>query len=248
MIKVNKQSAPQILLEHQEKWTKDLRDAIAHYGGYDKIPSKTKDSLLSHYRHNSIQKRLAESSYYKCSFCECKPGESGNIEIEHFEPKSLYPERAFDWDNLLPSCRKCNQAKMVHDTRTTPIIDPSKEDPEALLTYSFLNICPVDGSLDEVKALNTIEVCNLNSSRLYQARADLMKSISEYIDELKEKLSLILEADNPQKRALRITKLSNSLEKIDSLFEPSSVYSGYCKWFISQNIEYQKAKDIVSNK
>ncbi|WP_312072131.1 hypothetical protein [Anaerotignum propionicum] len=83
MIKVNKQSAPQILLEHQEKWTKDLIDAVAHYGGYDKIRSKTKDSLLSHYRRKSIQKRLAKSSYYKCSFCECKPGESGNIEISN---------------------------------------------------------------------------------------------------------------------------------------------------------------------
>lgn len=248
MIKINKKPAPIILSEHQATWTKELTDAVVDYGGYDKIPSNIKDSLLAHYRHKGIQITLAQSSFYKCAFCECKPGESGNIEVEHFEPKSLYPEGTYDWDNLLPSCRKCNEAKRDYDTRTIPIINPAKEDPEALLTYCLLDICPVEGTVDETKARNTIEVCNLNSPRLHRARADLMISISQYIGELKEKLVWISEADTPQKRAIRITKLSNSLEKIDLLFEPSGLYSGYCKWLVTQYKEYREAKEIVMNR
>ena len=203
MIKVQKRPVPQVLIDNKEMWTQRLLDAIKSYGGYSEIPDTERDKLLSHYRHKDIKNALTESSYCKCAFCECKPGESGNIEIEHFEPKSIYPDLAFEWDNLLPSCRKCNEAKLDFDTRVTPIINPAKEDPERLLTYKFLRIAPRDGSGEEEKAQNTIEVCNLNSKRLYDARAELMESLTAYFDELKIKLEWISEADTAQKRKLQ---------------------------------------------
>jgi len=245
MIKIKKQGPPQILIDNQTVWTKALNDAISSYGSYDKVPTEVKNSLLSHYRHKDIQKELFVSSFYKCAFCECKPGESGNIEVEHFAPKSIYPDLAFDWDNLLPSCRKCNEAKSDFDTISYPIINPAKDDPETLLTYNFLRICPINGTSNEKLAENTIEICNLNCSRLYEARASLLKSLTEYSDELKEKITCINEADTTQKRKIRITKLRNSLEKIDQILVNSSVYSGYCRWYVSQSKEYTEAKKLV---
>ncbi len=248
MIRISKINAPQILIDNQALWTQTLLDAIKSYGGYEKIPDNVKDSLLTHYRHKEIQKTLAENSHYKCAFCECKPGESGNIEVEHFEPKSLYPEMTFVWDNLLPSCRKCNESKSDSDTRTTPIINPVKENPEAMLTYSFLQIMPTKNSGDEEKAKNTINICNLNCPRLYDARASLMKSLTEYVDELEDKIKWVSEADTPQKSKVRITKLRNSLEVIDNLLSDKSTYSGYCRWLVSQNPIYQQAKSIANSK
>lgn len=246
MIKIQKPPAPQILVDNKVTWTKNLLEAITTYGEYSKIPEPEKSRLLSHYKHQEIQDVLFESSHYKCAFCECKPGESGHIEVEHFEPKSLYPELAFEWDNLLPSCRRCNEVKSDTDTRTNPIINPAIEDPEQLLTYSFLRIKPLAGSGQECKAQRTIDVCNLNCARLYSARSELMKSITDYIDELKDKITWILEADTDQKRKIRITKLSNSIEVIDSLTTAKSAFSGYAKWFIQQCPEYEKAKQIVA--
>lgn len=248
MIKIQKPVAPQVLIDNKVAWTQNLLDAIRIYGGYSKIPEPEKKSLLSHYRHNDIQTALSASSHHKCAFCECIPGESSHIEVEHFEPKSLYPDLAFEWDNLLPSCRICNEAKADADTRTNPIINPAIEAPEQLLTYSFLQIKPLEGSGQEQKAQQTIDVCNLNCERLYNARATLMKAITEYIDELKDKINWISEADTDQKRRVRITKLKNSLAIIDSLTTAESAFSGYAKWFIQQYSEYQEAKRIAASR
>lgn len=245
MIKINKPAPPQIIIDNQEQWTKDLNEAITLYGAYDKIPPEEKKSLLVHYRHDDIKQALFASSFNKCAFCECKPGESGNIEVEHFAPKSIYPDLTFDWDNLLPSCRKCNEAKSDFDTITEPIVDPSKTDPEKLFTYNYLRICPINNCPQEQAVKNTIDVYNLNSSRLYDVRAKLIKSLTEYTDELKEKLDSIAKADTPRKQKIRITKLRNSLEKIDQLLEDSSVYAGYCRWFMSQCCEYMQAKRLI---
>ena len=248
MIKIQKPSAPQVIIDNQATWTKALLNAVASYGGYDKIPEAEKKSLLSHYKHKDIQKLLFACNHHKCAFCECKPGESSNIEVEHFEPKSIYPELAFEWENLLPSCRKCNEAKLDHDTRKSPIINPTKEDPETLLTYDFLRIIPLQGSGKEEKADNTITVCNLNCDRLYDARSDLLKSVTEDMDELKTKFEWIEEADTPQKRKYRITKLSNSIEIIDSMLKADNTYSAYCKCLVTKFPEYQKAKKIIASR
>lgn len=246
MIKIQKQAAPQVLIDNKTTWTQNLLDAISTHGEYSRIPKSEKDSLLTHYRHKDIQEALFVSSHKKCAFCECKPGESGNIEVEHFEPKSLYPDLAFEWDNLLPSCRKCNEAKSDTDTRATPIINPSIDNPEEFLTYSFLRIIPLAECGQEEKAQHTIDICNLNCERLYKARAELMKSITEYVDELKDKIEWISEADTNQKRKVRITKLKNSIEVIESLIAAESAFSGYAKWFVEKHPEYREAKRIVS--
>lgn len=246
MIKINKSSPPQILTDHKSEWTAALTEAIAKHGGYSKIPSKEKDTLLLHYRHRDIQEALAKSSHDKCAFCECKPGESGNIEVEHFAPKSHYPALTFEWDNLLPVCRRCNQAKSDFDTVKEPIIDPSKIDPETIMTYDYLRIVPVSETGYEETVNTTIEVCDLNCTRLYTARAELMKSLTEYTDELNEKISSIEEADTGLKRTRRITNLRNSLDKINLLLDSSSTYAGFCRWFVSQSPEYIKAKELIS--
>lgn len=247
MIKIRKKDAPQVLIDNQAIWTQNFQNAIDNYGGYDKVPKDIKEAMLCHYRHKDIQSVLAESSHYKCAFCECKPGESGNIEVEHFEPKSLYPQKAFEWNNLLPACRKCNEAKLDFDTGKEPIINPAIEEPEELLTYRFIEICPVVGSGDEEKAKNTIEVCNLNSPRLYEARSAVMIAITEYVDELRGKIALIDEADSSRKKSMRINKLRNSIEILDKLLQDDSAYSGYCRWFVAQQPEYKEAKRIVEN-
>jgi len=82
----------------------------------------------------------------------------------------------------------------------------------------------------------------------YEARAKLLISLTEYMDDLKEKIAMITEADTPQKRSRRITKLSNSPEIIDSLLKDESVYAGYCRWFVAQQEIYSEAKSVVANR
>jgi len=69
----------------------------------------TKDYKLQ----SSVREKLNESYHHKCGYCEtfCK------AEIEHYRPKKKVTKEpthpgyywlAYEWSNLLPSCRYCN--------------------------------------------------------------------------------------------------------------------------------------------
>lgn len=246
MIKINKCQTPKILVDNQAVWTKSLIDAVNSYGGYSHIPKSEKESLLSHYRHKDIQEALSKSSFCKCAFCESKVDVSGYMEVEHLAPKSIYPQLAFNWDNLLPACRKCNASKSAYDTVTEPIIDPSKLDPEMFLTYDCLPICPKENPSGTELAQRTIEECDLNRTSLYEARASLLKALTEYMDELKDKMDEIREADTPRKQKIRLTKLRNSIEKVEMMLNDDRLYAGYCRWFVGKSREYKEAKKMLS--
>lgn len=248
MIRINKpKTPPQILFNNKEKWTKALTDAVNQYGEYAKIPKEEKEKLLQHYRNNEIQRELFQCSHNKCSFCECIPSEGGNIEVEHFAPKSIHYKLAFDWDNFLPVCRKCNEAKSDFDTVLDPIVNPCKEDPEEYFDYSFISIIPSKDTPDLAISQTTIRVCDLNATRLLKARSDLLLNLSVYQENLNNWLQEIENADSPLKRRNRIIKLINSIEAIDLLKREEEKYSAFCKVFLNNCEIYHKAKTIIEN-
>ena len=42
-----------------------------------------------------------------CGYCEKRPRGT----VDHFRPKSLYPEQVYSWSNWIFACNDCNQAK-----------------------------------------------------------------------------------------------------------------------------------------
>ena len=245
MIKITKGQSPQVLIDYHVQWTTALNDAISTYGGYSNIPKQQRETILSHYRHRDIVNALAASSHSKCAFCECMPQQGGYIEIDHFLPKSLYPDLTFEWNNLLPICKNCNVAKSDHDTRLLPIIDPSQKDPAALLTYNFLTLCPITGTGEEQLAARTIEVCCLNSSRLYKERANILQATTEYMDTLQEAICSVKASTTDLQKKRRLRNLRTSLETIDGLLTDENLYAGYHRWCVNQFTAYQEAKKLV---
>lgn len=73
----------------------------------------------------------------RCMYCEDSEGSA----IEHFYPKSAYPERAFDWSNYLWACEHCNsnykRAQFPLDPQSNEplLLDPMhrSDDPKAHL-------------------------------------------------------------------------------------------------------------------
>jgi uncharacterized protein (TIGR02646 family) len=147
MIKLDRGGEPQYLTDNKAKWLRELDGAISKYGEFSKIPSGEREKLIRHYKDGQIKSPLLKSSHEKCAFCESVPGESGYPEIDHFKPKSLYPSNVFDWDNLLPVCKKCNLNKRAHDTVQEPIIDPYKDEPELVFEYDDFMIKAKDGAM-----------------------------------------------------------------------------------------------------
>lgn len=65
----------------------------------------------------------------RCMFC----GDSRAADVEHFWPKSTFPERLFVWQNLLWVCNPCNRQKGTKFPRTLEgeplLIDPTSRAP-----------------------------------------------------------------------------------------------------------------------
>jgi uncharacterized protein (TIGR02646 family) len=49
---------------------------------------------------------------WHCAYCDQFPLHKNDETIDHFKPKSQYPELAYIWDNLFPACSACQSAKM----------------------------------------------------------------------------------------------------------------------------------------
>lgn len=246
MIKLERPSKPQVLVDNAANWTRDLMLLVAKYKEYKSIPEKEKESAVKHYRHSDIKEALRISSFNKCAFCEGIPGKTGFAEIEHFYPKGDYTDKTFEWDNLLYSCKQCNNNKLGHDTVREPIINPYKTDPQGLFTYKDIMIYPVDGPHKEA-AKKTIEVCGLADGRLFSARADILVSMRNFENDIQESLNDYNEADTDRKRENRIRKINNALGKIDELIQPQAQLSAYCKHFLDNSAVYKEAKETVYN-
>ncbi|HWV16632.1 MAG TPA: hypothetical protein VN030_14460 [Cellvibrio sp.] len=244
MIKLSRKSKPDILAHNESQWTSELINAVSVNGSYSKISKEEKQKLLVHYRHQDIKNSLFDSSFQKCAFCETKPGESGNIEVEHFAPKSIYPNLAFQWENFLPACRRCNGSKDGHDTMRAPIVNPYDVDPDEVFHYKDIKISANDNSFKEIGEL-TIKVCGLNSVRLMKPRADILVSLHDFSESLNLAINDYMQADTDIKRAHRKRRIGEALETIELLSNPSERLSGFCKDYLRKCESFHQAKRII---
>lgn len=246
MIKLERGAEPQVMVNNKAQWQKDLQDAITLYGSYKDIPDKEKKKLTSFYRNDAVREGLVKSSQGKCAFCECIPSEGGNIEIEHFKPKSEYPEFTFEWDNFLPSCRKCNGSKGSHDTVIEPIINPYDTNPKNVFHFVDIEIKASNTDVKQV-AEKTIKVCGLNTLRLWKPRAEILLALRIFTKSIEEAIEELVDADTDRKKEIRINKLREAIDTIEMLTDSSEKYSSFCSDFLERSEVYLKAKRLVQD-
>ena len=138
---------PEILKDGSEKLEKELKAAIEHYTDPEKRKKAYKFKV---YSHAKVKEALIEMGKGKCAYCESDILATYVGDIEHFRPKGEIEELkatgnskpgyywlAADWENLLFSCRNCNQkskqvtafvdeAKSMGKMNQFPLFDESK--------------------------------------------------------------------------------------------------------------------------
>ncbi len=85
------------------------------------------DASVRVWAKSYIVDALRTMSHDKCSYCEANVfEESKYMEVDHYKCKQNYPGDVVRWDNLLPSCKRCNIEKGVWDVIVDgPMVDPS---------------------------------------------------------------------------------------------------------------------------
>ncbi|ENY73721.1 hypothetical protein G114_01664 [Aeromonas diversa CDC 2478-85] len=161
------------------------------------LTAEFKSSGKSVWNQHHIKEPLLASSFGKCAYCECPlETESNYMEVEHFEDKKNNPEKVVDWENLLPSCKKCNGSKGAHDVVADPIVNPYRDDPKehlALRLYRLRGISEI--------GVCTIQVTNLNhSDRLVFSRYKIGEKISELIETAFDRWQVYQEAGDTRSK------------------------------------------------
>lgn len=166
---------------------------------------------------------LREDFKYACVYCTVHEGEFGgfhSFHVEHFKPKSKFPELIIEYTNLLYACWKCNSLKGEDWPSDNPLksgkgyLDPCRYDYEK---YFILNN---DGILvgKNKAATYMIERLHLNSYFLIKIRNErekICESIKKYELPIRE-IDTILKHE---KSASKIKSLENIKSDILSLLE-----------------------------
>ena len=166
MIKLKKTDEPGVLTKHGQEWTQTILMKIAN----KTMPTPTEKTR---YRHTEIKASLVAETHGKCAYCESKLQHIHHGDVEHIFPKSLAPEKTFEWDNLTFSCEICNQKKSDKDPLLEHIIDPYLIDPKLHLMFLGSLVFPLGTSL----GICTEAILDLNRGPLCEARKEHLERV-----------------------------------------------------------------------
>lgn len=177
---------------------------VAYYQGVD--GNKPSDS-----RWRDFLDDLCRAFSGLCAYCE----ERDKGEIDHFRPKSKFPERVYQWSNWIFACHNCNQSKREKWPPigyADPCSDSIRERPENLFRFDtepgeILPLSDLNHSL-EYKAQKTIDDLSLNASHHLRERLEWLVLVSGAISG-DPKHQAIHETEYRTYLASRTTKLSS---------------------------------------
>ena len=248
MIKVSKVDEPDVLKANKAQWTKDLMALIVKYGSYRDIPQQEKSFAVKNYSHPDISLALkGVHAKAKCVYCEAYVDVTGYATIEHFHPKSLYPNETFEWDNLFVGCSVCNTPKNSFDTGKEPFIHPIIDDPEDYLTFDNLQYVPKHAAgIAYQKAQNVIENCKLQRLALVREHAELLITFLKTRDSLVNKIKNYNEHTRAQKKLEDAAEIFSSLDELNKEAADDAQYAGFIRYLLRKYDAIKQAVAIIN--
>jgi uncharacterized protein (TIGR02646 family) len=208
MISVARIPPPKALHKNADRWLLKLQEITGNANSTKQQIENAKNK----YRHDQVKNALVKMFNENCAYCESKITVVTYGAIEHFRPKSTYPDLTFTWENLMLSCDLCNNAKGVQfplDSQGHPLlIDPTDPvtKPSQHLKFSWdvvTGLASVYGSDQQGK---TVE--NIFDLNCVHGRTGLIEHRSKYVKRLlvllhfaqsgnQEAISVLQEASEP---------------------------------------------------
>ncbi|NFK66164.1 TIGR02646 family protein [Clostridium botulinum] len=229
MIKIKRTSKP---IELTEEIEKDLTEKFKKNG----------DTAV--WRKKYIVENLFKMSNGKCCYCETKLKEEGkSMHVEHYHYKDKYPDEVVKWENLLPSCGRCNINKGTHDTKIEPIINPTIDNPKDY--FYFYNYRYKSKNRNKL-AKDTIDVLYLNdTTTIVQVRFKICNAIIDKLSEIEELLRDYVKKINTSTR--RKNKIINGVKDILKYSQPTEEYSAIMATTIINDDNYKYIKIELLN-
>ena len=154
MIAVTRSTKPAILQRKEQDWLAALNRAV----------TKTeKEIAVNKYHHAQVKVALTTMFHGKCAYCESKIKHVSYPHIEHYHPKSKFPDLTFAWGNLLLACGVCNSAEYKGDrfpeaNESGPYINPCTDNPEDHFQFVYDPIAKLASVYGKTKRGETTEI------------------------------------------------------------------------------------------
>lgn len=190
------------------------------------------------WRKTYIKESLLLSTHNKCAYCECLLNKESNyLEVEHFHYKDKYPDEVVEWDNLLPSCKRCNTTKGSYDTYINDFVNPSITNPKEHIILDTFLLRPIT-----LAGHNTIEELNLNDfDKLLPIRYSLNVSIMKALETIYQNILDFKETHKPRK----LNKIISSTKDILNEGLETSEYSALVGTLITHSHTFAVIKDFL---
>ena len=200
-----------------------LAEQMAHYlaarlAGANIKPYATK------YRDRRIKDVILAETNEKCAYCEAKCMDVDFGNVEHIRPKSKFPERMLDYQNLTLACRQCNTWKGNEDYDDGDgLLDPYVDDPSPYMFAAGTLLIPEVAHSRCIRATRTIEAAKLNRIGLIESRKDHLLTACH---------SLASDYENAPNANIR----KYARKKIDALCAPDAEFSLIARAFFKRYI------------
>lgn len=204
------------------------------------LVSKFKLDGSSVWNKRFIKEALLNLSQKKCCYCECNINEESKyMEVEHFLPKKDYPDLVVDWDNLLPSCKRCNTNKGSHDPNNEYIINPCNDEPKTHIAMKHYRL----KAKDQV-GQSTIDVLYLNETeRLVQPRFLIGNATQESLENITDQLKNYYRGVNQSTKQKNI--IVNGLKSLLRQGLPQKDYAATVSTILLNDENFSYCKDIL---
>ena len=175
-----------IKLERGER-PKELTDEVCEELKKLYAEDRDKDVWNSTKIKKPLKEAMLDMSHGKCSYCESRLEiESKDATIDHFLPKSKNPDEVVNWENLFPSCLRCNRKKNDNEDR---LVNPCLDKPADYIGLAKKNPFRLVGIDDEKIGKNTITAIGLNDIvRVMGIRMEQWENIYQHMEEIYEDL------------------------------------------------------------
>lgn len=167
MMKQERPEEPEVLKKKGEEWGWRYKNNREKNPAHQFTWPQVKGEKLNHI----LKIPLIEMTKQHCSYCDGYPlGKMGRQTIEHFKPKSKFPDLAFQWDNLFICCDVCQTEK--DEEFDDLLLKPDMDDYDFFryfqINFSTGEITPNPRAAedDQQRAKKTIKLLGLNNSGL----------------------------------------------------------------------------------
>jgi len=220
MIQVTRTKKPDILSYKEKEWKSGLKKARSEFL-QNHTPAYKKKLELAYrkYNHRQVKESLQAMFSGKCAYCESHIAHIGYGHIEHFRPKSKFPDLCFDWDNLMLGCEICNGKKykgekFPESKEGGPFINPVEENPDDFFDFEF------DPDTGVANVISKNERANTSEKELGLNRLELVKHRSSVVCKM---VFAALKAKDGDKNGIEVIKKCCKKEEEYAAFARSLV-------------------------